>query len=114
MAKKPVSYLAGAVLLGTAIGSVVGLLSAPRSGRDTREDLKKKAGDAGRQINDVGRRLPERLSSMQARGREVLDRLPQALRRKKADSTTPDISEDDIIDAQAETLTDGPTGPSAP
>ncbi|MEB3328859.1 MAG: YtxH domain-containing protein [Candidatus Sericytochromatia bacterium] len=47
MAKKPASYLAGSMLLGTAIGAVVGLLTAPVAGRELRGKLRRKVADVG-------------------------------------------------------------------
>lgn len=52
MSKRPLSYLAGSMLLGTAIGAVAGLLTAPRPGRATREALVKKAKDAAAALPD--------------------------------------------------------------
>lgn len=52
MSKRPLSYLAGSMLLGTAIGAVAGLLAAPRSGKALREDLVKRAQDAAASLPD--------------------------------------------------------------
>lgn len=43
MAKSKAGAFAAGILVGSAIGSVVGLLVAPRSGRETRRILKKSA-----------------------------------------------------------------------
>jgi gas vesicle protein len=43
MSKKSAGSFIGGLLLGTAIGTVTGLLIAPRTGRDTRQLLKKSA-----------------------------------------------------------------------
>ena len=43
MSKGKVSAFLGGVALGSAVGTVVGLLVAPRSGRETRKVLKKSA-----------------------------------------------------------------------
>jgi gas vesicle protein len=43
MSNKGVGSFVGGVLLGGAIGTVVGLLVAPRTGRDTRQLLRKSA-----------------------------------------------------------------------
>lgn len=43
MAKKGVGVFVGGVLVGGAVGTLVGLLVAPRSGRETRQILKKSA-----------------------------------------------------------------------
>jgi len=43
MSKRGISAFIGGVALGSAVGTVVGLLVAPRSGRETRKTLKKSA-----------------------------------------------------------------------
>lgn len=43
MSKKSAGSFIGGLLLGSAIGTVTGLLIAPRPGRDTRQILKKSA-----------------------------------------------------------------------
>lgn len=43
MSKTNTGAFWGGILLGTAFGSVIGLLVAPRSGRETRQILKKSA-----------------------------------------------------------------------
>ena len=78
MAKRPVSYLGGAVLLGTAIGAVVGLLATPLSGKDLRGMLRKRASDAGRDI-------PERLKEVPGRFKDVPARLRRDLPSKLKD-----------------------------
>lgn len=78
MAKKPVSYLAGSVLIGTAIGAVVSLLATPLSGKELRGAIRKRAEDATRDI-------PERLKAVPATLRD----LPQKGRDAFADFTNP-------------------------
>lgn len=75
MAKKPVSYLAGSMVIGTVIGAVVGLLAAPMSGRDARQSLKNRA-------RDFSRELPKRIGSLPTQGRDVLKRFPRPFTRK--------------------------------
>lgn len=81
MAKKPASYLAGSVLLGTAIGAVVGLLTAPMAGRDLRGALRRRAKEAGeagtRQLKDV----PRRLAGLPEAGQRLVAALPEQGRR---------------------------------
>lgn len=43
MSKRGIGAFIGGVALGSAVGAVVGLLAAPRSGKDTRKILKKSA-----------------------------------------------------------------------
>ena len=81
MAKKPVSYLGGAVLIGTAIGAVVGLLAAPLSGKDMRGMLRRRAIDAGKEIPERLKDVPNALRDLPERGREALADLPERGRR---------------------------------
>lgn len=76
MAKKPVSYLAGSMIVGTAIGALVGLLVAPKSGRDTREQIKTRASEAPKYLAGQMKELP-------GRSREAIKALPAKLRRRK-------------------------------
>jgi len=43
MSKREINTFIGGIALGSAVGAVVGLLVAPRSGRETRQTLKKSA-----------------------------------------------------------------------
>ncbi|MCL2173698.1 YtxH domain-containing protein [Candidatus Saccharibacteria bacterium] len=43
-AKSGGKFFLGAIF-GGAVGAIAGLLSAPKSGKETREDIKKKAGE---------------------------------------------------------------------
>jgi hypothetical protein len=78
VAKKPVSYLAGSMVVGTAIGALVGMLVAPRSGRDTRLKIKTRASEAPAYLATQVKELPER-------GKEALKGLPAKLRRRGRD-----------------------------
>lgn len=75
MARKPVSYLAGAAVLGTAIGAVAALLASPKHGPELRKTLRKRAGEAGQLVEDAGRAIPERLARIPEKGREALAKL---------------------------------------
>ena len=81
MSKKPVSYLGGAVLIGTAIGAVVGLLATPLSGKEMRGALRKRALDAGKEIPERLKEVPGALRDLPGRGREALADLPERGRR---------------------------------
>lgn len=75
MARKPVSYLAGSMVIGTVVGVVVGMLTAPRAGREARLNLKNRAIDVSKQV-------PQQLGTLPRRGREALKRLPGMLTRR--------------------------------
>jgi uncharacterized protein YcfJ len=75
MARKPVSYLAGSMIVGTAIGALVGMLVAPKAGRDTRQQIKTRAGEAPKYLADQLKELP-------GRSREAIKALPERLQRR--------------------------------
>lgn len=43
----------GAILTGIGIGAAAGLLLAPKSGKETRNDIKKKAGEVKNKVKDI-------------------------------------------------------------
>jgi gas vesicle protein len=49
-------------ILGAVVGAVAGLLLAPKSGKETREDIKRKAQGTYQDVNDQLRRLSEEVS----------------------------------------------------
>jgi hypothetical protein len=95
VSRKPVSYLAGAAVLGTAIGAVAALLASPKTGPELRKTLKKSADDLGRLAGDAGRAIPERLASIPAKGREAIERLR---RRGEEPPTQTRVTVDDADD----------------
>jgi len=73
----------GGVLLGTAIGTITGLLIAPRNGRETRQLLKKSAAALPELAEDLSTTVQlqaDRLSESAARNwDDTLARLRQAI-----------------------------------
>lgn len=73
----------GGLILGSAIGTVVGLLVAPRSGKETRQVLKKSAQALPELVEDVSTNLQmqaDRLSESASRSWEdTLLRLKEAV-----------------------------------
>lgn len=69
------------MLLGTAIGAVVGLFATPMSGQDMRGMLRKRAADAGRDIPERLKEVPGALRDVPKRGRQLLSDLPETGRR---------------------------------
>lgn len=68
-------------LAGLSIGALVALLYAPRSGRETRRYISKKADEArdfvserGQELYDRGRELAEEASELVERGRKLAKR----------------------------------------
>lgn len=61
------------ILIGAAAGVVTGLLTAPKSGKETREDIKNKAGDlkgsAERKLKDAHKELGKLSDEVKAKGK---------------------------------------------
>lgn len=63
------------VILGAAAGVVAGLLTAPKSGKETRQDIKKKAGEvrgsAERRLKDAHKELDKVAADAKARAKNL-------------------------------------------
>ncbi|MDG2991326.1 YtxH domain-containing protein [Candidatus Synechococcus calcipolaris G9] len=83
MSSQRSGFFLGGLLAGGAIGTVVGLLIAPRSGKETRKLLQKSADALPELLEDVSSSLQihrERLSeSTQQSWQDTLDRLKDAI-----------------------------------
>ncbi|MEB3222301.1 MAG: YtxH domain-containing protein [Candidatus Sericytochromatia bacterium] len=77
MARKPASYLAGSMLLGTAIGAVVGLLTAPMAGKELRGALRRKVEEAGELGSTRLREVPDRLKTLPGASQRLAAALPE-------------------------------------
>jgi gas vesicle protein len=71
MAEKIVSN-ATYFLVGLGIGSLIGILSAPKSGEETREYMSQKAKDGSEFAQKKARELKERAEDLVKHGREVV------------------------------------------
>ncbi|MGD1943983.1 MAG: YtxH domain-containing protein [Leptolyngbyaceae cyanobacterium] len=91
----------GGVVIGTAIGTVTGLLVAPRPGRETRQFLRKSADALPEMVEDLATSLqlqPDRLSETSLRRweanlvrlREAIAAGQEASQREYADLVGPD------------------------
>ncbi|HNR52939.1 MAG TPA: YtxH domain-containing protein [Candidatus Dojkabacteria bacterium] len=71
---KTFSFLKG-ILVGAIAGAVTGVLLAPKSGVETREDLKKLAVDFGDKANELYTKastiLKEKLTSLKKAGKQI-------------------------------------------
>ena len=83
MSKNRSGQFIGSLLLGTVIGGVTGILMAPRSGRQTRQLLKKSAQALPELAEDISTNVQiqaDRLSEATLRNlEETLERLQQAI-----------------------------------
>ena len=93
----------GGVVIGTAIGTVTGLLVAPRPGRETRQFLRKSADALPEMVEDLATSLQlqtDRLSETSLRRweatlvrlREAIAAGQEASRREYADLVGPDAA----------------------
>ena len=71
MAEKIVSK-ASYFLVGLGIGSLIGILSAPKSGEETREYMSQKAKDGSEYAQKKARELKERAEDLVKNGKEVV------------------------------------------
>jgi len=61
-------------LLGLGVGVAVGMLFAPKSGEETRELLKSKAGESGDYLKQRGAELKDSASGWVDKGKEAVNR----------------------------------------
>jgi gas vesicle protein len=112
MSKDRTGAFIGGMLFGTAIGLVGGLLWAPRTGKETRQILKKSADALPELVEDLSTSIQlqtDRLSESAARNWEgTLERLKQAIAagveasQKERQSLT---SAEVVIDTEAQVST---------
>jgi gas vesicle protein len=81
----------GELLLGVLIGAGVALLFAPRSGADTRTEIKRRARQAGDKVKDVaeemGDQVADTFESARTRVEEQIDSARSALDMKRRQVT---------------------------
>ena len=107
------------ILLGAAVGVVAGLLTAPKSGKETRQDIKDKAkaakGSAERKLKDAHKELDKlsaetkaKAKSLQGKAKDEMDEVAKkadALRdRVKAAITSIKSGDDDNDEATIDQL----------
>lgn len=73
-----VSVLAG-IGIGVLVGAVAGLLLAPKSGQETRDDLTKSIGDLSDKVTDLGKTVSQKVSAAVDRTRaQVIQKLGES------------------------------------
>ena len=73
-----VSVLAG-IGIGVLVGAVAGLLLAPKSGQETREDIAKSMGDLSDKVTELGRTVSQKVSTAVERTRaQVVQKLGES------------------------------------
>src|SRR5262249_34014854 len=74
------SFVMG-LLTGTVLGAGLGMLFAPKSGSELRNQLSEQASNLKNSASEVGRRAQESASELAERGREIYDRARDAVAR---------------------------------
>lgn len=70
--KSQVGNVLVAFLAGAAIGGGIALLTAPRSGRETREKLRCLAGETSDRIRKIAEEAEERIADVLQEGKETI------------------------------------------
>ena len=70
---------AGYFLAGLAIGSLVGIVFAPKSGEGTREYLSKKVKEGSKHARKKARELRERADDLVDRGKELINQTKEGI-----------------------------------
>ena len=103
-------------LAGTALGAAAALLWAPAPGRETRDQLRRRAGEGRERLAERGREAMERGSEIYERGREMAEdagrsgrdlyergrEVAHNIRRKPADEADPAPASAPVAEEQAE------------
>jgi gas vesicle protein len=61
-------------LLGLGVGVAVGMLFAPKSGQETRDIIKNKAGESGEYLKQRGAELKDSASGWVDKGKDAMNR----------------------------------------
>ena len=68
-----VFWVASSFLLGGIVGAAVGLLSAPKSGKEVRSQVRDMAGDVKKRAGDYYEQVREAVTSALAEGKGLID-----------------------------------------
>ena len=83
----------GYFLAGLAIGSLVGIFYAPKSGQGTREYLSQKVKEGSKHARKKARELSERADDLVERGKELVNRKKEQIATEFEDASKTDLPE---------------------
>jgi gas vesicle protein len=84
---------AGYFLAGLAIGSLVGIVFAPKSGEGTREYLSKKVKEGSKHARKKARELRDRADDLVERGKELVNQDKEQFAAELDEATKADLPE---------------------
>jgi gas vesicle protein len=77
----------GYFMAGLAIGSLVGIFFAPKSGQGTREYLSQKVKEGSKHARKKARELSERADDLVERGKELVNRTKEQIATELEDAS---------------------------
>jgi len=83
----------GYFMAGLAIGSLVGIFFAPKSGQGTREYLSQKVKEGSKHARKKARELSERADDLVERGKELVNRKKEQIATEFEDASKTDLPE---------------------
>jgi gas vesicle protein len=83
----------GYFMAGLAIGSLVGIFFAPKSGQGTREYLSQKVKEGSKHARKKARELSERADDLVERGKELVNRKKEQIVTELEDASKTDLPE---------------------
>jgi len=83
----------GYFLAGLAIGSLIGIFFAPKSGEGTREYLSQKIREESKHARKKARELSERADDLVERGKELVNRKKEQIATEFEDASKTDLPE---------------------
>ena len=84
---------AGYFLAGLAIGSLVGIAFAPKSGEGAREFVSKKVKEGSKHARKKARELRERAEDLVDRGKELVNQKDEQIAAESDEATEADLPE---------------------
>ena len=84
---------AGYLLAGLAIGSLIGILFAPKSGEGTREYLSQKIHKGSKHARKKARKLRERAEGLAERGKEMVNQKKEQIAAELDEAAKADLPE---------------------
>jgi gas vesicle protein len=83
----------GYFVAGLAIGSLIGIILAPKSGEGSREYLSQKLKEGRKHARKKARELRERAGDLVERGKEVVNRKKEQIAAELDEASKPDLPE---------------------
>lgn len=101
--------IAGVTILGASAGAVAGILLAPKSGKETRNDILEKTKEVKKDLtekaSDIKENISERVTSRKSDIHEAKEKISEYLskkRKEKNNEEIPELNEENILNTKSE------------